>query len=153
MAQPRKSPRPARRSPSLPKGPNWAVVIVVLGIAIGAFILGAFQLLRPTLQRTSLAAQTADAVAIIREWNPILGTQLQGDPVPADVGNGVLQITATYAGTATLSPGDVQVFCQTAPMPPGWTLASCSILPGQPTAFAVVIQKGVLPTPTPTVMP
>jgi hypothetical protein len=125
-------------------------VIVILGIGIGALILGLFQLLRPALQRTTLAAQTADAVAVIREWNPILGTQLQGDPVPADLGNGVLQITATYGGAATLSAGDVQVFCQTAPMPPGWTLASCSILPGQPTAFAVVIQKGTLPTPTPT---
>jgi hypothetical protein len=153
MAQPRKSSQPARRPSRLPRGPNWPLVIVILGIGIGALVLGLFQLLRPVLQRTSLTAQTADAISVIREWNPIYGTQLQGDPVPADLGNGVLQITATYAGTATLNVGDIQVFCQTVPMPPGWTLASCSILPGQPTAFEVVIQRGALPTATPNAEP
>ena len=119
------------------RGPNWTVVVIFLGVGLGAIILGIYQLTRPTIVET----QAQDGIVAIRNWNPPPGTELEGDPEFTELDDGTVQLTATYVGQGPIDPAEAEFFCQTLSMPPTWSLVGCEIPPDRPNALAVTIQR------------
>jgi hypothetical protein len=123
--------RPRRRKP------RWGLIAVFLGIALAAFLLGLYQLLRPGIVRTT----HSDGFAAFNEWQFSSEAKLEGEPQLTELGDGTVQLTGVFVDTQSIDPVDLQLSCQMIDMPPTWSLVDCSILPDRPEAFRITIQR------------
>jgi hypothetical protein len=119
------------------KKPRWGVIAIFLGIALAAFLFGAYQMLRPSIMRTT----HSDGIAAFDEWQFPFETTLNGEPQLTELDDGSVQLTGVYTSTGAIDPLTLEISCQTLDPPPTWNLVDCSILPDQPNAFRITIQR------------
>jgi hypothetical protein len=123
--------QPGRRKP------RWGVIAIFLGMALAAFLFGAYQMLRPSIVRTT----HSDGIAAFDEWQFPFETTLEGEPQLTELDDGSVQVTGVYASTHAINPLDLEISCQTLNPPPTWSLVDCSILPDRSNAFRITIQR------------
>jgi hypothetical protein len=123
--------QPGRRKP------RWGMIAIFLGIALAAFLFGLYQILRPSIVRTT----HSDGIAAFDEWQFPFETTLEGEPQLTELDDGSVQLTGVYVSTQPIDPLDLEITCQTLNPPPTWSLTDCSILPDRSSAFRITIQR------------
>jgi hypothetical protein len=123
--------QPSRRKP------RWGVIAIFLGIALAAFLFGLYQIMRPSIVRTT----HSDGIVAFDEWQFPFETTLEGEPQLTELDDGSVQVTGVFASPQPIDPIALEISCQTLNPPPTWDLVDCSILPDRSNAFRITIQR------------
>ncbi len=129
------------------RGPNWGLIVVILGVSIGLLILGALRLAGPTVKSTVHETQVetlaSDGIDAMKEWSTYLGTEIKGEPTLTELEDGTIRLTAVYSGPVEIVSEDLAIHCQllveSVPIP--WEMTDCRQVPGRSNAYTVTIER------------
>lgn len=133
-----RTPPPRQRR----RGPNWGVVVVFIGIGVGAVLLGTWQtVLQPAIHASAVRARASTALVDIDQWPPVVGTSLESEPVLTELEDGRLQFTVTYVGKRTIDDANAVMYCASLHVPRGWESIQCGISSKDPPTFTIVVRE------------
>ena len=118
------------------RGPNWVLIVIVLGIALAFFAFGLVPEARRAVERYRARSGMAGA-----DWDPLFGTQIVEGPTLEILDDWSGRITTRYEGESPIDPEDLIFYCQFLRVPATWTLDTCAIDPENPNSYVIVIVR------------